>query len=386
MSVYETKKGTWYVGSMHEGKRTTIYLGKGLTESEGRRRGEIVESVLACKRSGAEPSKELSRRCGTLPSNVRSTLGRYEYIVPESGWEAFFAQHAETKSHVKPGTQSHYRTWYGHLSERFSGTDVSSVTKSRAESFRNWCLDRWSESTVSRGVRTCRTIFRFAVDRGLIATNPFDGIKGGDEVNVQRQFYVDRALISRVMIACRDDRERLAIALARFAGFRVPSEIRDVRFRDFGRDVVRIHEDTKTGSRDVPLFTEVREIFERLKGRPDELVFEGRFRSKQGAWGMLSRTINRAKIEHWPKLWTNLRSSCITDFVALGYSEKALDAVFGNSARIREAHYVQFKKEVEYRKMLRDNALIVEYLRSHGGTMEGDFEPLTLRKIVVAHE
>jgi len=34
-------------------------------------------------------------------------------------------------------------------------------------------------------------------------------------------------------------------------------------------------------------------------------------------------------VERWVKLFINLRSSCITDFVERGYKEKTLDAIFG---------------------------------------------------------
>ncbi len=65
-----------------------------------------------------------------------------------------------------------------------------------------------------------------------------------------------------------------------------------------------------------------------------------------------------------------------------GYGTKTLDKVFGNSVRIREKHYLQYFKEAEYRKMLLDNELIVEYLQANGGAPDGTLEPHLLQRIV----
>ena len=54
--------------------------------------------------------------------------------------------------------------------------------------------------------------------------------------------------------------------------------------------------------------------------------------------------IRAAGVERWEKLFTNLRSSCITDMVERKYSEKFLDAMFGNSAFVRSRYYIQFRR------------------------------------------
>jgi len=115
-------------------------------------------------------------------------------------------------------------------------------------------------STVWRGIKYFRTIFKFAVDAEWLLKNPFAGIKGSVEVNLERQIYVDRKTIYRVMEHCRDDYDRLLLVLARFGGLRIPSEVRHLRFSDFKENVILIHPETKTGAREIPLFGEIREI------------------------------------------------------------------------------------------------------------------------------
>ena len=105
--------------------------------------------------------------------------------------------------------------------------------------------------------------------------------------------------------------------------------------------MIRIHQDTKTGAREVPFFGEIREIFtqiinsRRIGGQSvnlGDLVF-GNLGHYQGR---IVSSIRRSGVVQWAKLFVNLRSSCITDAVERGYQEKTLDAMFGNSAMMGE--------------------------------------------------
>jgi hypothetical protein len=201
-------------------------------------------------------------------------------------------------------------------------------------------------------------MFSYGVSLGIVTENPFLSIPCDRKLtNSLRQHYVERATITKILEKCNDDRDRLIIVLARFGGLRIPSEIQKLRFCDFTETVIKIHEDTKTGSREVPLFREIREIFSRLSGEPQELIFSGRYGQAWYPWQMLSDCIERSGVERWSKLYNNLRSSCITDLDGIGYPEKVLDAVFGNSAEVRKLHYVQLQKDKAYKKLLADNEL-----------------------------
>jgi site-specific recombinase XerC len=277
------------------------------------------------------------------------------------------------------GTQDNYKKFGKHLKDFFGGDKkIASITKFDCERFHAALKKKLSSSSVSRYFRACRSIFKFAVDSDRLSKNPFVGIASGIEVNPARQVYVDRKTICRVMSCCRDDYDRLLLALARFGGLRIPSEIRQLRFCDFAGDVIRIHPETKTGSREVPLFGEIREILSRLVNLGKEpadssrLIFGdlGDFRRR------IISAIRAAGVERWTKLFVNLRSSCITDFVERGYQEKTLDAIFGNSSVIRSRHYIQFRKDKEYAKVLRDDARLLALLRE--GVDEDD---ISLREV-----
>jgi hypothetical protein len=92
-------------------------------------------------------------------------------------------------------------------------------------------------------------------------------------------------------------------------------------------------------------------------------------------------------VECWKKLFVNLRSSCITDCVEWGYSEKMMDSMFGNSARIRSQHYVQFRRDREYAKALENNERMIKRLRENNEkedlTMNEKEELFLLRNLLV---
>ena len=229
---------------------------------------------------------------------------------------------------------------------------ISSLSRIDAERFYSTLSSTLNAVSASGHFRRFRAVFGFAVSQGFISDNPFAFDVRRVDVNESRWFYVDPAVIRKVMNFCRNDRERLAVALGRFAGLRVPSELVLLRFKDFDKDVVRVSCDTKTGFREVPVLREVREFFSRLPGGSEDLVFGGHSRT----WyrDFFLRALDRSGVERWEKLWINLRSSCITDFSRMGYDEKTLDSIFGNTARVRRLHYVQFDKQRSYARVLAD--------------------------------
>jgi len=389
MQAYKTSQGNWQVNFSEQGKQRTLYLGRDFTSVSADRVARIVTDILACRNRGDSLPQEIFRQIEKLPERVRKSFERLGLIGSVTGWtlESFLQAFYVTKSHLKPKTQEAYKM-FGDLLLVFFGTGrkISSIEKLDCERFVKFCLTKYAVCTVSRGLRSCRTIFRFAVDAGWLQKNPFERVSGGSEVNVSRQFYVDREVIDQVMTSCRDDYERLLLALARFGGLRIPSEIRQLRYCDFTEDVIRIHRDTKTGAREVPLFGEIREIVDRIRVglgddfSPGDFVFVnfGDFR-----WRIL-RAIRVSGVQRWEKLFVNLRSSCITDMAERGYSEKTLDAMFGNSAAVRSRHYVQFRKEREYAKVLADDARLLKKLRE--GSAENVLSLVEKDKLLVLRD
>ncbi len=141
------------------------------------------------------------------------------------------------------------------------------MSRADALSFREIKSDSWSGAYLARQLRYMTELFAFGVQNGFCSENPFAGVTGGKDWNPKRHFFVTRSVIAKVLGHCQDDRDRLAVALGRFGGLRVPSEILGLTFGDFGQGVIRVHANTKTGIREVPFFLEIRAIFDRLGKR-----------------------------------------------------------------------------------------------------------------------
>jgi len=392
MRAYKTSQGNWQVNFSEGGKQKTLYLGRDFTSGSADRVARIVTDILACRNRGDSVPLDIRRKIEELPERVQKSferLGLTGGTTSKTLIELLKALY-ESKAHLKKTTQKRY-VEHGKMLSSFFGEDkkIAVIVKLDCERLRVALLKTHSACTVSRGIRCFRTIFKYAVDAEWIAKNPFVGISGSVEVNLDRQVYVDRKTIYRVMEHCRDDYDRLLLALARFGGLRIPSEVRLLRFSDFTQNAILIHRDTKTGAREVPLFGEIREIFDRIKAdfgkdfKPSDLVFI-RLGSVMSIRQRIFSAIRAAGVEQWVKLFVNLRSSCITDMVERGYMEKTLDAIFGNSAMVRSRHYVQFRKDKEYAKVLADDARLLTLLRE--GADENDIFSLPIDELLVLRD
>jgi site-specific recombinase XerD len=368
MKAYKTGQGNWQLNFSLDGVQKTLYLGKRYTESSSERVSKLVTEIVDIRNRGDSLTSDQYKKILLLPNRIQKSLHRLGLIVVDKGLtlQEFFDKFIETKRGMKAKTRKFYRDWFKRFFHYFDTKMlVSSINKDLATKFIDCCNDNLSLCTVSRGVGACRTIFDYAVTLGILGDNPFKYIvRDCKATNISRQYYVERKMITKILEKCNDDRDRLIIVLARFGGLRIPSEIQKLRFCDFTDKVIKIHEDTKTGSREVPFFREIKEVFNRLSGKPQELVFPDRYGKNWYPWQMLSDCIERAGFERWEKLYVNMRSSCITDMDAIGYPEKALDAVFGNSVEVRRAHYLQLQKEKVYNKILADNELLNLSLQS----------------------
>lgn len=58
----------------------------------------------------------------------------------------------------------------------------------------------------------------------------------------------------------------------------------------------------------------------------------------------------------------------------MGFNEKTLDSIFGNTKQIRNRHYVGFRKDRAFMQLLGTKSRIVDELVSMGGTANGVYE------------
>ncbi len=151
---------------------------------------------------------------------------------------------------------------------------------------------------------------------------------------------------------------RAIIALARFGGLRIPSELAPLRWNhiDLQAGSMTIHA-SKTehhkgkGIRRCPIFPELRPYLEDLHKLSlpglncpvDSLVFPS-LTTALNLRTQFERIIKRAGVEQWPKLFQNLRASRETELLAL-FPAKDVCSWIGNAQAIAMKHYAMATEE-----------------------------------------
>lgn len=167
----------------------------------------------------------------------------------------------------------------------------------------------------------------------------------------------------------RSPTQRLVIALARFAGLRIPSELAGLLWSgvNWERERFTVHapktERQGKGIRIVPIFPELapylREAWEAAAEGEDRMFPQITPGSNLRTW--LGKVAARAGVELWEKPWVNMRASAATD-AADKFPGHVCESWFGHSEAIANRHYRQvtedhFHKAVSAEKIPRRERL-----------------------------
>lgn len=348
-----------------DGKRRTLRWGKCSTKIAKSVCGH-VEEILSSTAASQPMALATAEWLGELPDDHYGRLVSAGLVNPREFENrtllgGFLDAYRKRRTDAKVSTHAFYghtvrnlKTFFG---ERRS---LESITPAEGDDFRRWLAieEKLSPATVARRCSLARSFFRDALRRRLIPANPFDGIGGGPKSNPDRQQFVDRATIERVIDACPNATWRCLVALSRFGGLRVPSEALSLRWDDILWDSQRMtitspktEHHVGKGSRVCPIFADLLPYLDELDAQAPEgavYVLEP-LRSenaRRGLWqGANLRTtfekiIRRAGCTPWPKLWHNLRASRQTELTE-EFPAHVVANWLGNSVRIAEAHYLQ---------------------------------------------
>lgn len=224
-------------------------------------------------------------------------------------------------------------------------TLLNDVTPEMADAFFDTMKKRYAPAHANKLAKRTRQVFNKAIRLKIIHDNPFADIRIGDEVNKDRQAFVDQATIAKVMDAATDNEFRLIVALARYGGLRIPSEIVGLKWGHVNWETSRIEiTDVKRKlTRVIPIFAELRPLLEACWDDADEgavFITPSYTSTDANLRTRLLRTIKRAGVSPWPKPWQNLRSSRETE-LADTYPIQVVVAWIGNSVAVAKKHYLQ---------------------------------------------
>ncbi len=332
-----------------DGNRRTVNLGK-MPSKQADAVKLRVEHLVSSQITRHSPDDETARWIAALPDALRRKLAAVGLPVGPARSTHSLADLLDEfdrydAGNVKPST----RTAHGHtrrnLLAHFAPTrQARTISPLDAEKFRQSLALRLASATVSKRVKVARQIFKQAVRWGMADSNPFADVRGGSQTNRDRMHFITPDDTARVIEACPDVQWRLIVALARYAGLRVPSEVLALTWADvlWDRNRLRIIEG-KTGERSVPLFLELvphlHDAFDLAEPGTTHVITRYR-QANANLRTQFQRIIRRARLVPWPKPFHNLRSTRQTE-LAERWPLHVVCRWLGNSPAVANDHYLQ---------------------------------------------
>ncbi len=329
-----------------------------------------VEHILVANAAGVAVDLHTAKWLGTLDAELRGKLAQAGLLQAESTGscpttlKAFLDYYIDGRKDTKAATRTKYGHAAGVLVRYFGGEKrLDTITPGDAERWRVYCRTKgnvrdsdrtdWSDNTVRRMTGFARQFFAHAVKQKVIATNPFDGLPASVRENRARQHFVTRDELQKVLDAVGCTELRAAIALSRFGGLRVPSELVALKWSDIdfeaGRMTIRSsktehHEDG--GIRFCPVFPELKPFLEALRDLrnpgiecPNSAAVFTRWRlPTQNLRTALRKALEKAGIKPWEKLWHAMRASRQTELLAEFPAKDVCDWL-GNSQAVAMKFY-----------------------------------------------
>jgi len=339
-----------------DGKRRTIRLGVVPMKMA---QGVLVkvEQLVASSLTGYPVDDATSRWVADLDGFLADKLVAVGLIPRRESAQLgpFVDAYIESRTDIQPNTSRNFLSARNSLIEYF-GPDrcLKSIKPGEGDEWRQSMVnDGLAEATISKRVKHARQFLKHAVRKRIIDRNPFEDVRAGSQRNEARLEFVDRTRIEKVLAATGDVEWRLIIALARYGGLRTPSETLALKWSDIdwktGRMTVN---SSKTAHqhkhfRVVPLFPELRPFLEatRAEAKPgSEYVITTYRGNSQNLRTRLLRTLRRAKVVPWERLFHNLRASRQTELADV-YPLHVVTSWIGNSPDVASQHYLKTHEE-----------------------------------------
>jgi integrase len=349
------------------GKRRTVRPGK-LTRREQETWRRWIEELVNARKTGATIDPLAAAWLATLPAATYAKLAAVQLVQPREHIRRgslqiadAFDEYLDTLA-IKPSSRVSYLPAKRVLLEYFGpSATLDSVTLHDAEKFRRWLFDeqKLAEATVNRRLRTIKLMFAKAVKWKRIAESPFADFRSGGQTNPARQRFIDRDATAKVMDACPDDEWRAIVALARYAGLRIPTELLALKWSDINWEQGRftVYAQKTDRARVVPLFPEVHgpllRLFDAAEAGATHVITRYRD-TNANLRTQLRRIVGRAGLVPWPKTFNNLRSSRLTELVR-EHPIHVVTAWMGNSPEVAALHYLQVREE-DYRRAAQNPA------------------------------
>ncbi len=333
-------------------KRLAIYLGK-MPERLAKSVKANIETIIACKAAGVALDTDTAGWLAKISDDLQTKLAAVGLCDPLTNTRAHAFVHAymETKAALKPASRNRMDYAIEKLLAFLPETiALREVTEGHADDWHTGMVNAGLKDATRRTyAQVAKQIFKSAVRKGLIPSNPFQDLKTG--AVVAKKHHLSEAEASKLLFACPDHRWRTLFALTRYAGLRCPSETHGLTWKDIDWDKRRMlvrspkterfegHEE-----REVPIIPRLLPILEdafaRATDKHGRVVELSRNNLPRG----MRKIRKRAKIAHWAKLFNSQRASCETDWLA-DHPEHVVSKAIGHDVAVGRRHYSQLTEE-----------------------------------------
>lgn len=319
-----------------------------------------IEKLNACRIANAGLHSEVAHWLSDLGDVMWERLAKAGLVEPRSSQllgafiDQFEAQR-DANPKIKASSIKAGAVTRKHLREFFGPTKLlQSITEGDADRWFVAACDGRSENTARKWAANAKCVLNAAVRDRLIDRNPFAALKTQAIPNEARNYYITPQEAGKVLDACPNLQWRLIFALARWGGLRCPSEVLALTWDDvlWGENRFNVrsskteHHD-RHRSRMVPLFPELRPHLDEAfaNAKPGALhVVEKTRDPKNNLRSQMTRIIERAGMEPWPKLFQNLRSTRSTE-ITKQWGAALESKWIGHSQRVADRHYFQVTDE-----------------------------------------
>lgn len=314
-----------------------------------------VDEIINAEAMGRPVARETVLWIGKIGHELHSRLssvGLTKARVSASAvtLKAFCQGFIDRRTDWKQGTRLKHEQCLAQLCSQFNPAgDIRTFTEADAKDFRRKQAAKYSEATVATRIACAKRFFADAVDRRIIDRNPFAKVKGGSFKSPNAS-YVDAENV-RMVMEHADPELRAVIALSRFAGLRVPSELPGLRWSMIDESKNRMKvlspKTERQGKpfRYIPLWPEFYEHLKALPRSGEDRIFTRSWSGQTNLRTALSKAIARSDAQPWKRLWHNMRASWETDLVNRGELEHKVFYWLGNSKRIAQSHYLRVTDE-----------------------------------------
>ena len=167
-----------------------------------------VDDLVSAAISGGSPSNETSCWLATIGDDLAAkltTAGFGDFIPKRASATlgGFLKAYIESRNgDSASGTIANFKQVERSLIKHFGGDcDLRTITEGDADDWRQALVNHYAEATISKFVKRARQFFKSACRKRLTETNPFSEVRGGSEQNAERQHFITRATIEKVLEA-----------------------------------------------------------------------------------------------------------------------------------------------------------------------------------------